>query len=301
MEASEAARQERADKLAGGGAQPEPEPEAAAAAAAAPKGGDPVRKALMEEMKKVKAKWGEQVEVDKGPKGSPWPVAVTRKIPQPETPAAALWDVTVLPIQLCVAGNDFAALPVRVNVPAADFPAPVRQAIAASIARKWKATLKDPRAAGKGWLLDMMFKHAEKQWAALVGSVPECIDSYEAVHEDGSTYRRKVLTAPAEAEEVDEEELERQRLEEEASEMAYLKKMYEQEEAEIAEKERMGEQKRLDAEQGIFMDGEKAVQLGKAGKPMTRKERQGVRTAKTGPRRKKFDPDEHDETRKKKK
>ena len=49
------------------------------------------------------------------------------------------------------------------------------------------------------------------------------------------------------------------------------------------------------------MDGEKAVQLGKAGKPMTRKERQGVRTAKTGPRRKKFDPDEHDETRKKKK
>lgn len=196
-----AAMAARKKKLAEAAAEAAPEPEPAPAGA----GGDPVRKALLKEIEKVQAKWGEQIDVVKGGKGEPWPVFVTRTVPQPETPTASVWDVFELPITLAVEGNDFAALPVAVSVPTDDFPMELKAAIAEAVQRKWKATLKDPRAKGKGWLIEMMFKQVEKTWVDLIGMVPECIDSYQTVAGDGSTYQRKVIVIREKEEDLDPE------------------------------------------------------------------------------------------------
>ncbi len=204
-----AAMEARKKKLAAaaqaeGAAQPEPEP------APAGGGGDPVRKALIGELEKVKAKWGDQIEVVKGGKGEPWPVFVTRTVPQPDKETASVWDVFELPITLAVEGNDIEALPVAVSCPTDDFPMELKAAISEAVERKWKATLKDPRAKGKGWLIEMMFKQVEKTWVDLIGLVPECVDSYQTVAADGSTYQRKVIVIRQKEEEIDPELLAQQ-------------------------------------------------------------------------------------------
>ena len=169
-----------------------------------------MRKALLGEIEKAKAKWGDQIEVVKGGKGEPWPVFVTRTVPQPDKETASVWDVFELPITLAVEGNDIAALPVAVSVPTDDFPPELKAAISEAVERKWKATLKDPRAKGKGWLIEMMFKQVEKTWVDLIGLVPECVDQYQTVAEDGSTYQRKVIVMKQEEEEIDPEILAQQ-------------------------------------------------------------------------------------------
>ena len=184
------------------GGQPEPEP--------APAAGGGGRKALLAEIEKAAAKWGDQVQVVKGGKGEPWPVYVTRTIPQPDKETASVWDVFELPITLVVEGSDIEALPVSVTVPTDDFPMELKAAIAEAVERKWKATLKDPRAKGKGWLIEMMFKQVEKTWVDLIGLVPGCVDTYQTVAADGSTYQRKVVVIRQEEEEIDPEILEQQ-------------------------------------------------------------------------------------------
>lgn len=180
----------------------EPEP----APAGGGGGGDPVRKALLAEMDKCKAKWGDEVEITKGGKGEPWPVMCTRTIPQPETPTASVWDVFDIPIMLVVEGNDIEAMPVTVSVPTDDFPIELKAAISEAVERKWKATLKDPRAKGKGWLIEMMFKQVEKTWVDMVGMVPECVDGYQTTDATGATYQRKVIVIREKEVELTDEE-----------------------------------------------------------------------------------------------
>eukprot|EP01043_Picozoa_sp_COSAG02_P036023 COSAG02_NODE_2615_length_8414_cov_2.406374_2_plen_261_part_00 len=204
-----AAMEARKKKLAAA-AQAQPEPEPAPAGGGGGGGGDPVRKALLRELEKVKAKWGDEIEIVKGGKGEPWPVFVTRTVPQPDKETASVWDVFELPITLAVEGNDIEAAPVAVSVPTDDFPMELKAAISEAVERKWKATLKDPRAKGKGWLIEMMFKQVEKTWVDLIGLVPECIDSYQTVAADGSTYQRKVIVIRQKEEEIDPEILAQQ-------------------------------------------------------------------------------------------
>jgi hypothetical protein len=254
--AARAAKLAAAAEAEAGAAAPEPEP---APAGGGGGGGDPVRKALLGELEKAKAKWGEQIDIVKGGKGEPWPVFVTRTVPQPESKTAQVWDVFELPITLAVEGNDFAALPVAVTVPTDDFPVELKAAIAEAVERKWKATLKDPRAKGKGWLIEMMFKQVEKTWVDLVGMVPECVDSYQTVAEDGSTYQRKVVVIRQKEEQIDPELLAAQKAEEEAeearAELLHMQKKYAEEEKAIEEKEKKALKARAEAEAGVFEDG----------------------------------------------
>jgi hypothetical protein len=166
-------------------AMSEPEPEPAS-------GPDPRVKAARAEFDKLKAKYGDQVTFAKGPKGSPWPVTVTRKIPQPAN--AVAWDVHELVIAMVIDHPDPDQGLVHVDVPMENFPPVLQAKISDGVTRKWKATLKDPRAAGKGWLFSMIFADCEKKFLTLIGLVPELVENYQAVKEDGSTYRRFTIS-----------------------------------------------------------------------------------------------------------
>jgi hypothetical protein len=270
----------------------EPEPEAAAASAAAPAMKAGAMKALRAELEKVKAKWPDQITMKKGPKGDPWPVTVTRAIPQPKK--AEEWDVFELYITLSIDHPDRELMLIHVDVPMESFPAKLKLLIADSIERKWKATLRDPRAAGKGWLIGMMFMGAEKDWLKLIGLQPEAIEKYQAVAEDGTTYMRKNIINPDEVgQEPTEEEKERMAAEEAAAEAIWIERKAQEEAKAEEEKALEGAKKRMEAEMGYFEDGEMQV------KKLSKKEeqarldakrnKQGVRTAKTGSRRTKFD------------
>ena len=107
--------------------------------------------------------------------------------------------------------------------------------------------------------MKMMFKQVEKTWVDLVGMVPECVDSYQTVAEDGSTYQRKVVVIRQKEEQIDPELLAAQKAEEEAeearAELLHMQKKYAEEEKAIEEKEKKALKARAEAEAGVFEDG----------------------------------------------
>lgn len=173
--------------------QPEPEP-----AGGGGGGPDPRMKALRAEVDKIRAKWGDQITMVKGgQKGNPWPVTVTRTIPRPAN--AADWDIHEIIVSMVVDHPDMSQALVHIDVPMDNLPPKLRAKIAEAVERKWKATLKDPRAAGKGWLFGMILLDCEKKWLTLISLLPEYIDKYQDVHPDGSTYRRSTITTTVRA------------------------------------------------------------------------------------------------------
>jgi hypothetical protein len=128
------------------------------------------------ECQKINEKWPGQITFKK--EGQPFPVGVTRNIPAP--PEAAAWDVYDIQVKMVIAGRDPADLAVWVEIPMPSLPSSLTNRWAAELEKKWKTTLKDPRAKGKGWLLSMVFQFAEKRYLDFLKMDPSVVDTYSA-------------------------------------------------------------------------------------------------------------------------
>lgn len=257
-------------------------------AAAAGGSGGPL-KAIKEEAKKLHDKYPGKVAFQK--EGQPFPVAITRTIPAPA--GAEAWDVFEIVVKMVIAGQNPNDCPVWVEIPMPSMPSKLTQKWAAELEKKWKATLKDPRAKGKGWLLDMVLKFAEKRYVEWLKLEPSLIESYSTVDADDNTIRRFTITKPTELTEEEKEQLELERQKEAAeeaqAEYQWITKKLAAEEKALAEKEKEAQEKRRLADEGMLEY--KPVQLSKKEEQarLDAKKKQGVRTAKTGERRHKFD------------
>lgn len=237
---------------------------------------------LQAELKTCKDKWGKEVELskaDKGAPGFPFPVCITRYVPQPES--AAAWDCEELPVRLVILSADPAEKRVSVEVPPI-FPGELSGEIEKAVEKEWKRVL-GKKKESEVWALYKTLEWVEAKFGELLRLVPAYVDSYVGCDALGASMRRYTLVGPAaeedsEEEEIDEEEQERRVQEYLAREEARLEK-------EIEDKVRSDEEKRTMAEQGIFELGERARQLSKKEREelnKSAKEKSGNRWRKTG-------------------
>lgn len=239
---------------------------------------------LQAELKSAKERWAKEIELSKAEKGAPdypFPVAITRYTPQPES--AAAWDIDELPIRLVVHSADASLRKVSVEVPPI-FPGELPEEIEKAVEAEWKKQLgKKKKEEGVVWVVAKMLEWVEEKFGDLLRLVPGYVDSYVGCDAMGASMRRYVLTGPAapeeepEEEEIDEEEQERRV-------QAFVEREQARLDAEIDEKVKLDEEKRKMAEKGIFEDGEKTKQLSKKEKEelaKSRKEKSGHRWRKT--------------------
>merc|ERR1719272_1374734 len=287
---------------------------------------DPAVKAAVQSLKPhlvaCKKRWESEVKVKTGKsKELPFPITVKRLIPTPES--CEEWDVDDLAIVLCVdgpasggakgsgGGVTAAGFGWHVEVPQKSLPVAVAAKIAEVVETMWGKELSEHATAGEAgvqdWRLEPMFTWAEQKYSMLLGMVPACIDVYEGCNAAGATCRRYTLVdaetdddgaddgaaaAPAAAAaaaaaaavaELDPKEQARR-------DAIVAKKRREREDAALAkarDKEADALQKRAMAECGLAEF--KHVQLSKKEQEERSKSKQGVRTAKTGARRKAYD------------
>ena len=247
-------------------------------------------KPIKDEAKKLNDKYPGKIAFKK--EGQPFPVSITRTIPAPAE--AEMWDVFEIQVKMVIAGQNPADCPVWVEIPMPSMPSSLTDRWAAELEKKWKGTLKDPRAKGKGWLLDMVFKFAEKKYMEWLKLDPKLIEAYSAVDADDNTVRRFTITKPTELteEELEAQEEEQAKMvrEEAEAELAWLSRKMEEEETSSAAKAKESEEKRRMADEGMLEY--KPIMLSKkeeAARIDAKNNKQGKRTAKTGERRHKFD------------
>lgn len=239
--------------------------------------------ALQRELKGCKEKWGKEIELSKAEKGEPtypFPVCVTRYTPQPES--AQAWDCEEVPVRLVVLDADVTKRSVSVEVPPI-FPGELSGLIEQAVESQWREML--AKEGDHVWQLDEIFEWIEAKFDYLLRLVPGYVDHYVGCDNAGASMRRYTLVGPAAEDDNsdddagDDEEEQDRRLRE------YIEREAARVEAEFEEQSKRAEDKRKMAEQGLFEDGEKAVQLTKAQKAeqnMSRKERSGQRWRKTG-------------------
>jgi len=243
-----------------------------------------IMEGLQEELKACKARFGQELELSKAEKGAagfPFPVAVTRYTPQPES--AMAWDIDELPVRLVFRSADVAASPVSVEV--ADYlgPGELIEKIEKAVDAQWKKLLKKKE--GGTWKLELMFDWIEEQFGDLLRLCPQFVDSYVGCDFAGASMKRYVLVEPKGEEDAAEEEPEEDEEELERAHEAWLEAERARIEAEFQDKSELGLERRRQAEQGLLENGEKAKQLSKAEKAelnKSRKEKSGHRWRKTG-------------------
>eukprot|EP00747_Dinoflagellata_sp_TGD_P189150 gnl/TRDRNA2_/TRDRNA2_49113_c0_seq1.p1 gnl/TRDRNA2_/TRDRNA2_49113_c0~~gnl/TRDRNA2_/TRDRNA2_49113_c0_seq1.p1 ORF type:complete len:261 (-),score=78.47 gnl/TRDRNA2_/TRDRNA2_49113_c0_seq1:104-886(-) len=239
---------------------------------------------LQSELRAVKEKWGKEIELSKAEKGAPgfpFPVAVTRYVPNPQEGPAQCWDVEELPVRLVFHSADVASVPVSVEV-WDDLPGTLPTEIEKAVDAEWRKLF--AKKGAKGWQVDKIFSWLESKFVDMCRLKPEYITCYEGVDNEGASCRRYTITAPpgeedeeVAEEEIDEEEQQRRMEEYIAREQARIEAELDAKDAEAAEKRRL-------AEQGVFEDGPKAMQLSKkamAELNPSRKEKSGHRWRKT--------------------
>mmetsp|Transcript_41763 Transcript_41763/g.87173 ORF Transcript_41763/g.87173 Transcript_41763/m.87173 type:complete len:264 (-) Transcript_41763:7-798(-) len=241
---------------------------------------------LQAELKASKERWAKEIELSKAEKGAPdypFPVAITRYTPQPES--AAAWDIDELPIRLVVHSADVAARKVSVEVPPI-FPGDLPMEIEKAVEAEWKKQLgKKKKEEGLVWMVEKTLEWVEEKFGDLLKLVPSYVDSYIGCDAMGASMRRYVHSGPAPPDEDDDEEETLDEEEQERRVQAYLEREQARIEAEVSEKVATAEEKRKMAEKGIYEDGEKTRQLSKKEKDelnKSRKERSGHRWRKTG-------------------
>eukprot|EP00039_Didymoeca_costata_P011004 m.150662 g.150662 ORF g.150662 m.150662 type:complete len:300 (-) comp15029_c0_seq2:2512-3411(-) len=276
-----------------------------------------VVQSLKPELLTCKEKWPDEIKVKTGKsKEDPFPISLQRKVPQPET--ANHWDIDELSILLSVDGpkkipaapesNGTRELAVgslnwHAECKQDNIPAPLQAKISMSVAKMWDKELKKLEPTSKAWKFDKIFDWVEMKFQELLTLEASCIEQYEGTDEHGRSIRRYTLVDKVEGKEAEEsesddtdsdEEPESNLDPEEAARRAEViaKKRAEQE-AQRLEEERQREieawKKRMDAEAG--RGEQKFVPMSKKEQEAIRaaKNKQGVKMAKTGPRRKKYD------------
>ena len=196
----------------------------------------------------------------------------------------------------------------HVEIPQKSLPVAVASKIVEVVETMWKKELAEHATSGEGgvqdWRLEPMFVWAEQKYSMLLGMVPECIDVYEGCNSAGATCRRYTLVdaeteddgsaAAAGGGDAASELLKKWAAvspEEKArADAVVAKKRREREQAALAaaaEKEANAIRQRQLAEDGRAEF--RHVQLSKKEIEEKHKSKQGVRTSKTGPRRKAYD------------
>lgn len=265
-----------------------------------PKGG--AMKTLKPELQKCIDKWGKEIKVTKGPKGTPFPLTIQRTIPQTE--AAAAWDVDHIVLVLRIEGNEHAKCRAVCPPKAKDqqMPPQLCRAVAEMITAKWQKQLaKEEDGNTQNWNLNNMFKWTEKKYLDLIrlssGIKGLTVEIYEGTAPDGSggdrTSRRFTIQAEEEDDEVDEEEAARLAAEEkkkaDEAEAYYNEKEMERIYAAAKLKDKDAAEKRKKAEDGLE-DPDRPVRLSKKAEKErldAKRNKAGQRTAKTGQKRSK--------------
>jgi len=243
-------------------------------------------KELQVELKGAKEKWLKEIELSKAEKGAPnypFPVAITRYTPQPES--AAMWDCEELPVRFVVHDAEIEKAHVSVEVPPI-FPGELSVLMQKRIQEEWiKLLKKKKKPAGEVWMIDSAFTFVETEFGKLLRLNPEYVDTYEGCDAMGATQRRYTLVGPAAEEDEDEEEDEVDEEEQEKRVQEYIAREQARLEADIEAKYANDEERKTQALSGINVDGEKAKQLSKKEKAemnLSRKEKSGHRWRKTG-------------------
>jgi hypothetical protein len=159
-------------------------------------GGGGVMKGILEEATKCKKKWGDEITFHKGPKGTPFPVKLQRKIPVPTS--AELWDVSVMDVTLTITDRDWEDLPMEVDVASGNgIPEQMTAAIAAEVYGKWKHDVKKSK--GESWEMEKTLKWVEKKFTELLKLATKCgcvVDRYCLGcndEEDGAVWRLSII------------------------------------------------------------------------------------------------------------
>lgn len=251
------------------------------------------KKALQTEVMAVKQKWGDAIKLSKTKDGptAPLPISLQRTIQAPED--ASAYDVAEYKVKLWLDSLDVSGEPlVRVEIDPADLVPSLASKMEERVGAQWRSELK-ARGLGKGWLLEKMFSWCESKFVELLNLEPACLDMYMGDDANGMTIRRFALVekvneaeaaaaaaaaavAAAEEEEGEsegEDEDPAVRKERERLERIRIKAEEEADrvwrEARRKEFEELGEDQRPKP-----MAGKQQI--------VTRKEKQGHRTAKTG-------------------
>ena len=255
-----------------------------------------LQKALQAEAARALELWGRDAKVSKAKKGSPnfpFPIYIQRVVNQPED--ASAFDIGELTVRLYVNGLDLATSPVSVKV-TDKLPSVMIAAIQQRILAEWVAALQsDPTR----WHVEEVLRWVEESFRMLCGLVDKCLDPYMGVTADGATQRRFAVIEPRDVEErklTQAEKAAKAEEEERKAEEArayWAKRREERAGKEMERAEAEGERKRALAEKGLLESG--PAKLSKKQQQAMLEEKRakkGRRTAKTGPRRRKFVPDE---------
>ncbi|KAI9352600.1 hypothetical protein BDR26DRAFT_929157 [Obelidium mucronatum] len=222
---------------------------------------------------------------------SPFPLVVTVRVPQPAD--CHMYDVHELVFTLTIAS--FASCgdaAVGVDAAANGIDARLAAAICAAVARAGGGG----GGGGGGWRLVERAAFVRRSFRALLALVPGTLDAYMGEDADGKSMRRfapAFLPDEKGAGDKEAEDAERMRKKEaeeaEAREYWRLQKLKE-EQLELERQKQLAEEKRLEYERDPSLF-EKPRQLSKKEVEEMHKSKQGVRMAKTGPNKKKFDPE----------
>lgn len=248
--------------------------------------------ALQTELKAAKEKWAD-MKLGKAKKEAetfPYPVWLLLAVQQPST--ASAYDVLEIPVKLLVQGLEPGQI--AVEVPSAEIPKQLQEQISEEVVKIWK---KNSGKKAAPWGIVKTLDWVETNFVKLLSLDPACIGRYEGVDDNGGTMFRYAIGEPAKAPVEGEDEESEADSEEEAEYAAEL--MRQRIAAIMAEPDDdAGGKKKLTPEEierrkaAAEEMGAKTVVLSKEERAklnMTRKEKSGTRTAKTGAANKKFD------------
>ena len=296
-------------------AEPPAPPASAAGGGGGGGGGQKGRglKAIQAELLSAKKRWpGAECKAATAPKGSegaPFPISLARTCPAPGAGTSTwAWDVEELRVKLVIERKPTAedaaeggALPVHVEVPTGQVPPRLAKQIVAKLDALWRSELARNGPA-KGWLLEKLLRWVASHVEDLLKLDPSLIEMYVGCDAEGNTQRRFTLIEPADEEEEEEEretEAEREAREERERQVAANARAMEerrlQREAEAERQARIDAARKKEiALSGRPSDeaGHRTVQISKKTQQAmldAKRNKQGVRTAKTGARAKKFD------------
>jgi hypothetical protein len=232
-----------------------------------------------------KSRWPEQIKVTQAKKGAetfPFPMSVSRNIPRPEK--AAAWEVWELHVKLVLVAKPKGATPqMRVECGTdGELPHRAKEAMEAAIMREWNR-----RSASMVDCLEDLLEWCEASFVELLSSDPVFVSRFIAEKASGGNEWRYCILEPVlkSAAEEEEQELTDEQM---AAEAARIERELARAAAADAERQAFAAERRRLAE----LEGPKPRQLSKKEQEELKaaKRSQGDRTAKSGPRRRKFDP-----------
>lgn len=239
-----------------------------------------------------KQKWSDEVKVTQpkqGAEGFPFPMAVSRTVQRPAQ--ASAWEVWELKTKVI-----FNKKPAEGEDPDITFevatdgvlPTEVADSMIALILKRWNKLLKKSDRDVNSFPLDALFTWIEASYVDLLSSVPVFVSRFIAEGATGGNEWRFCLlepTAPEKKAALTEEE----KAAAAAAEIEFFRKQKEREEQALIEREKWAEERRREQEEN---GGKPRILSKKEQEELASAKRgQGNRTAKTGARRHKFDPE----------